>query len=61
MSEDIKKDETRNVSKEHGEHEQGEYMVKEPVAKPLWNRTAMVIFFITAFALVGVWCVAAKQ
>ena len=31
MSEEIKKEETRNVSK--NKDEQGEYMVKEPVAK----------------------------
>lgn len=59
MSEEIKKEETRNVSKD--KDEQGEYMVKEPVAKPLWNRTAMVIFFIAAFALVGVWYLAAER
>ena len=60
MSEEIKKEETaETVSKD--KDEQGGYMVKEPVAKPLWNRTAMVIFFIAAFALVGVWCMAAKQ
>lgn len=59
MSEEIKKEETRNVSKD--KDEQGEYMVKEPVAKPLWNRMAMVIFFIAAFALVGVWYLAAER
>lgn len=59
--EEIRKEEeaAESASRENERHAAGP--AKEPVVKPIWNRTAMVIFFIAAFALVGVWYVAAEQ
>ena len=59
--EDIKKEASTEGAAKESASPNADSAGKEPVVKPIWNRTAMVIFFIAAFALVGVWYMAAEQ
>ncbi len=58
--EEVRKGKTTENASRENERRAAE-PAKEPFVKPIWNRTAMVIFFIAAFSLVGVWYVAAEQ